>query len=71
MFGCRGCRRADTTNDGRDAARLIDLRDRHVGDAEMADLAGALQLGERAHRFGERLTPLYVSGRGDAKSRPA
>jgi hypothetical protein len=37
----------------------------------MAHLAGALQLGERAHRFGERLTPLYVSGRGDAKSRPA
>jgi hypothetical protein len=31
-------------------ARLIELRDRHVGDAEMADLAGALQLGEQVQR---------------------
>ena len=36
-------------DDGRDAARLLELPHGHVGDAEVADLAGALQFHQRAH----------------------
>jgi hypothetical protein len=41
-------------HDGRDAARLLELAQVDVGHAEMTDLAGALQIGQRADRVGVR-----------------
>ena len=39
---------------GADAARLFQLPDADVGQADVADLAGALPVGERADRVRER-----------------